>query len=72
MIEDGWSSFISKKNKYKRYVFPNITKKSLIKVKLIGWGSSNDMVMHENDDKGWIMVKKKWKKYGKPSKFTSS
>jgi hypothetical protein len=52
MIEDGWSSFISKKNKYKRYVFPNITKKSLIKVKLIGWGSSNDMVMHENDDKG--------------------
>jgi len=62
MIGDGWSSFISKKNKYKRYVFPNITEKSHIKVKLTGWGSSNDMVMHKNDDKGWIMVKKNEKK----------
>jgi len=58
MIGDGWSSFISKKNKYRRYVLPNITEKSLIKVKLTRWGSSNDMVMHENDDKVWIMVKK--------------
>lgn len=42
--------FLKRKKKYKRYALLNVIEESFIKVEPTGWGSSNDMAIHEHDD----------------------